>query len=53
MVLPPKSTAHVIRAGDGSVHPLICISPMCDLVHGQSLAGAADEADMTTALHEL
>lgn len=38
--MTPKSTAHVIRAGDGSLHPVVSLSPNCTLFpHGQNLTG--------------
>lgn len=38
-MLPPKSTAHVISDGSGRLQPLISLSPICDLVQGQTPAG--------------
>ena len=34
-LLEPKSTAHVVCDGAGNPFPLICLSPICDLVRGQ------------------
>eukprot|EP00658_Telonema_sp_P-2_P075813 TRINITY_DN6558_c0_g1_i4.p1 TRINITY_DN6558_c0_g1~~TRINITY_DN6558_c0_g1_i4.p1 ORF type:complete len:194 (+),score=40.13 TRINITY_DN6558_c0_g1_i4:117-698(+) len=33
-VFEPKSTAHVVKAGDGSLHPIVSLSPNCSLGHG-------------------
>jgi len=33
-LMTPKSTAHVVRAGDGSFHPLVSLSPNCSLTGG-------------------
>ena len=35
-LLEPKSTAHVVCDGSGTPYPLICLSPICDLVRGQT-----------------
>jgi hypothetical protein len=32
--LPPKSTNHVVRAGNGSVHPIVALSPNAGIVAG-------------------
>ena len=31
-VMKPKSTAHVIRAGNGSLHPVVSLSPNCSMM---------------------
>eukprot|EP00656_Telonema_subtile_P011567 TRINITY_DN1572_c0_g1_i1.p1 TRINITY_DN1572_c0_g1~~TRINITY_DN1572_c0_g1_i1.p1 ORF type:complete len:132 (-),score=18.62 TRINITY_DN1572_c0_g1_i1:301-696(-) len=33
--MTPKSTAHVVRAGDGSLHPIVSLSPNCALTNGE------------------
>jgi L-serine kinase (ADP) len=33
--LTPKSTAHSISDGQGRHYPIICLSPICDLMQGQ------------------
>ena len=32
-LLAPKSTKHVVRAGDGSLHPIVSLSPNAGLMH--------------------
>lgn len=35
-LLTPKSTKHVVRAGDGSLHPIVSLSPNAGLMHQSS-----------------
>ena len=36
MPMAPKSTAHVIRAGNGSLHPVVTLSPTCSMFENSS-----------------
>ena len=35
-LLAPKSTKHVVRAGNGSLHPIVSLSPNAGLMHQSS-----------------